>query len=132
MITSHDILSLKHKNFGHHVIRESFCESGEISGFPERGADLWGLPGKSGELLGKSGKLPGNLWIAVKVQSERTSGEVAGELPGKFGNFRGSPGLFIPLQARGLVYEAASALKMGMRARAQAAQKASPEERHTQ
>ena len=39
--------------------------------------------------------------------------------------------IFIPLQARGLVYEAASALKMGMRARAQAAQKASPEERHT-
>ena len=53
---------------------------------------VWGA---SGELPGKSGKLPGNLWIAVKFHSERTSGEVAGELPGKSpGNFRGSPGTF--------------------------------------
>ena len=35
--------------------------------------------------LGKSGKLPGNLWIAVKFHSERNSGEAAGKLPGNKG-----------------------------------------------
>ena len=52
------------------------------------------LPGKSWKLAGQSGKLPGNLWIAVKFHSGRTSGEVAGEPPGNFGNFQGSPGAF--------------------------------------
>ena len=55
-------------------IRESVCESREDVRFPL---------GKSGrELPWKSGKLPGNLWIAVKFYSERTSGEVARQLPG--------------------------------------------------
>ena len=48
--------------------------------------------GKSGELPGKSGKLPGNPWIAVKFHSERTSGEVAEKLPGKFGELPGKSG----------------------------------------
>ena len=68
-----------------------------VSGFPEKGADLRGSPGTSGQVRGtsrKSGKLAGNLWIAVKFHRERTSGEVAGELRGKFGNFRDSPGTF--------------------------------------
>ena len=43
--------------------------------------------GKSGELRGKSWKLPGNLWIALKIQSERSSREVAEAN-------RGSPGSF--------------------------------------
>ena len=50
------------------------------------------LPGEFGEHPGKFGKLPGNLWIAVKFHSERTSGEVAENLRGSSGNFRGSPG----------------------------------------
>ena len=57
-----------------------------------KGADLWGSPGTSGlvgELPGKFGKLPGNLWIAVKFHSERTSGEVVEEIPGKFGELPG-------------------------------------------
>ena len=56
--------------------RESFC-------LP----DLRKLPG---ELPGKSGKLLGNLSIAVKSHSERTSGEVAGELPVKSGELPGT------------------------------------------
>ena len=67
-----------------------------MSGFPEKGADLRGSPGKPpgkfGELPGKSGKLPGNPWIAVKFHSERTSGEVAEKLPGKFGELPGKSG----------------------------------------
>ena len=35
----------------------------------------------------KFGRVPGDLWIAVKFHSERTSREVSGELPGKFGDF---------------------------------------------
>ena len=70
-----------------------------VSGFPEKGADLRGspgkLPGKSGELPGKSGgKLPGNPWIAVKFHSERTSREVAEKLPGKSGELLGKFGDF--------------------------------------
>ena len=54
-----------------------------VSGFPEKGADL----------RGKSGKLPGNLWIAVKFHSERTSGEVAEKTSGEVrGTSGGSPG----------------------------------------
>ena len=52
------------------------------------------LLGKSGELPGKSGKLSGNLWIALKFHSERTSGEVAEKLPGKFGKLPGKSGDF--------------------------------------
>ena len=42
----------------------------------------------------KSGKLPGNLWIAVKFHSERASGAVAEKLPGKFGELPGKSGEF--------------------------------------
>ena len=69
-----------------------------VSGFPEIGLT-------SGEVPGKSGELPGNLWIAVKFHSERTSGEDAGELPGKFrelpkksGNFPEARGSLTPSQ----------------------------------
>ena len=69
-----------------------------MSGFPEKGADLRRSPGnfrgKSGELPGKSGKLPGNPWIAAKFHSERTSGEVAEKLPGKFGELLGKSAEF--------------------------------------
>ena len=50
------------------------------------------VEGTSREPLRKSGKLPGNLWSAVKFHSERTSGEVARELPG------GSLGSLTPSQ----------------------------------
>ena len=65
-----------------------------VSAFPEKRADLRGSPGTSGEVSqtsGKFGKLPGNLRIAVKFHSERTSGEVAENFRGSSGNFRGSP-----------------------------------------
>ena len=68
-----------------------------MSGFPEKGADLRGSPGTSGEVwgsLGKFGELPGNLWIAGKFRKERTSGEVAEKLPGKFGELPGKSGDF--------------------------------------
>ena len=75
-----------------------------VSGFPEKGADLrgspgtsgevWGTSGKVGELPGKFGELPGKLWIAVKFHTERTSGEVAEKLPGKFGELPGKSGDF--------------------------------------
>ena len=62
-----------------------------VAGFTERkGLTSGELLGKFGELQGKSGKLAGNLWIAAKFHSERTSGEVAekllGERPGTFQN----------------------------------------------
>ena len=66
-----------------------------MSGFPERGADLRGSPGN---FPGKSGKLPGNLWIAVKFHSERTSREVAEKLPGKFGDSPEAWGSLTPSQ----------------------------------
>ena len=47
-----------------------------MSGFPENGLTSGEVRETSGELP-KSGKLPGNPWIAVKFHSERTSGEVA-------------------------------------------------------
>ena len=57
-----------------------------VSGFPEKGADLWGRPGNFRGSLGNfRRKLPGNLWIAVKFHSERSFGEVARKLLGKFG-----------------------------------------------
>ena len=63
-----------------------------MSGFPEKGVRE--TSGEVRELPGKSGKLPGNPWIAVKFHSERTSGEVAGKLPGKFGELPGKSGHF--------------------------------------
>ena len=45
--------------------------------------------GEVRETSGESGKLPGNPWIAVKCHSERTFGEVAEKLPGKFGALLG-------------------------------------------
>ena len=77
------------------IIRKSFCESGEGVRLPRERGCLWGSPetsGKSGELPGKSGKLPGKPWIALKFHSERTSGEVAKKLPGKFGELPGKSG----------------------------------------
>ena len=63
------------------------CQASQRKGLTS--GEVWG---KSGELPGKSGKLPGKLWIDVKFHSERTSGEVARELPGK------SPGNFWEVQ----------------------------------
>ena len=42
--------------------------------------------GSSGELPGKCGELLGNLQIALKIHTERSAGEVAGELLGVWGN----------------------------------------------
>ena len=87
------------------ALREVLASQERVSGFPETGADLRGSPGNFrgspgnfrgglGNFWGTSGKLPGNPWIAVKFHSERTSGEVAEKLPGKFGRLPGKSGDF--------------------------------------
>ena len=71
-----------------------FVSQERVSGFPEKGADVRGSPGTSGEVWGTSGKfgkLPGILRIAVKFHSDRTSGEVAENFRANSPNFRGSP-----------------------------------------
>ena len=85
------------ENSDGYVSGKVFASQERVSGFPEKGLNLRGSPGNfrgsPGELPGKFGKLPGNPWIAVKFHSERTSGEVAEKLPGKFGGTSGgSPG----------------------------------------
>ena len=60
---------------------------GNFQGSP---VNFRGSPGTSGEVWQTSG----DLWIAVKFHSERTSGEVAEKLPGKFGELPGKPGDF--------------------------------------
>ena len=68
-----------------------------VSGFPEKGADLRGSPGTSGEVRGTSGEVwetSGEPLVTVKFRSERTSGEVAEKLPGKFGELPGKSGGF--------------------------------------
>ena len=85
--------------------RESFCETGEVSGFPEKEADLRGssgnfpgksgeLPGKSGKLPGKSGKLPGKPLILLLSSTVRelaggTRRGTSGEVRGTSGEVRG-------------------------------------------
>ena len=79
-----------------------------VSGFPEKGGDMRGSPGTSGEVWGTYGEVwetSGDLWIAVKFHSERTSGEVAEklpgevrELPGKSGDFPEARGSLTPSQ----------------------------------
>ena len=59
-----------------------------VSGFPEKGADLRGSPGTSGEVWGTSGEPP----VADRFHRERTSGEVAEKLPGKSGELPRSSG----------------------------------------
>ena len=76
---------------------ELFMSHQGVLGFPERGVDLWGGPGtsgRSGESLGKSWTFSQNLWIALQIHSERSPGEVIGELPGKFKEILRSPGTF--------------------------------------
>ena len=75
-------------------VRESFCESGEGRRGCQASQRQGLTSGVSGEPPGRSGKLPGNLWIAVKFHSERTSGQVAGELPGKSRELPGKSGTF--------------------------------------
>ena len=75
-----------------------------MSGFPEKGADLRGSPKNLREVPGTSGEVwetSGEPWIAVKLHSERTSGEVAEKLPGKFGELPGKSGDFP--EARGIL-----------------------------
>ena len=74
-----------------------FVSQERVSGFPEKGLT-------SGEVRGNFRGSPGNFrgslgnfrgtWIAVKFHSERTSGEVAKKLPGKFGELPGKSGDF--------------------------------------
>ena len=73
-----------------------------MSGFPEKGADLRGSPGTSGEVWGISGEVwetSGEPPVADRFHSERTSGEVAEKLPGKFGELPEKSGDF--REARG-------------------------------
>ena len=69
-----------------------------MSGFPEKGADLRGSPGNfrgsPGNFRGSLGNFRGSPGSSVKFHSERTSGEVAEKLPGKFGELPGKSGDF--------------------------------------
>ena len=53
------------ENFSSLLEFSDFVSQERVSGFPEKGTDLRGSPGTSGEVWGTSGELPGNLWIAV-------------------------------------------------------------------
>ena len=53
------------------LFRETFCESSEVSGFPEKRVDLWGGPGNFRASLGN--------------------------FRGSLGNFRGTSGLLLEL-----------------------------------
>ena len=70
-----------------------------MSGFPEKGADLRGSPGNlqksPGNFRGSLGNFQGTPGLLFHSE-ERTSGEVAEKLPGKFGELPGtiSPALF--------------------------------------
>ena len=66
-----------------------------MSGFPVIGLTSGEVRETSGEFRGTSGEVwetSGEPWIAVKFHSERTSGEVAEKLPGKFGELPGKFG----------------------------------------
>ena len=68
-----------------------------MSGFPEKGLTSGEVRGTSGEVWGTSGEVwetSGEPWIAIQFHSERTSGEVAEKLPGKFGELPGKSGDF--------------------------------------
>ena len=68
-----------------------------VSGFPEKGLTSGEVRGTSGEVRGTSGEVwetSGEPLVTVKFHSERTSGEVAEKLPGKFGELLGKPGDF--------------------------------------
>ena len=68
-----------------------------MSGFPEKGLTSGEVRETFGEVRETSGEVwetSGNPWIAVKFHSERTSGEVAEKLPGKFGELPGKSGDF--------------------------------------
>ena len=74
-----------------------FASQERVSGFPETGLTSGEVRETSGEVRGTSGEVwetSGNPWIAVKFHSERTSGEVAEKLPGKFGGLPGKSGDF--------------------------------------
>ena len=67
-----------------------FCESGGVSGFPEKGADLQGSPGNlrrsSGNFRVKFGKFQGTLTLLLSS----TVRELSGKSPG---NFQGLSGM---------------------------------------
>ena len=46
-----------------------------VSGFPERGVDLWGGPGTSGEVQGTCGEVWGTSGWLLKIHCEISSGE---------------------------------------------------------
>ena len=76
--------------------RESFCESGEVSGFPEKGADLRGslgnLRGSSGNFRGSLGNFLGTFGLLLSSTVRELPGKSPKNFRGSLGNFRGSPG----------------------------------------
>ena len=98
---STSVLDSKHSIMGsadiHRKPQESekvFANQERVSGLPEKGADLRGSPGNfrgsPGNFRGSPGNFRGSPGIAAKFHSERTSGEVAEKLPGKFGELPGT------------------------------------------
>ena len=80
------------------TLEEVFLSHQRVSGLPGRGVDLWGGPENLQRSLenfpGNAGKLLENVWSALKIHSESSSGEVAEGLLGKFGEPLRSPGTF--------------------------------------
>ena len=65
-----------------------------VSGLPEKGADLWGSPGTSGEVLGTSGEVSetsGEPLGAGRFHSERIPGKLPKNFQATSGEVRGLP-----------------------------------------
>ena len=74
-----------------------FVSQERVSGFPEQGLTSGEVRGTSGEVWGTSGEVwgtSGEPLDCLKIHSERSSGEVAEKLPGKFGELPEKSGDF--------------------------------------
>ena len=63
-----------------------------VSGFPEKGADLRGSPGTSGEVRGTSGNFRGTSGLLLSSTVRELPGKSSKNFRGSSGNFRGSSG----------------------------------------
>ena len=105
---------------------EVFASQERVSGFPEKGADLWGSPGNlrgsSGNFRASLGNFRGTPWIAVKFtvrslprKSPRNFRGSSGELPGKSGDFPEARGSLTPPPATRQICLQSYGIKVGFR-----------------
>ena len=62
-----------------------------VSGFPEKGAELWGSPGN---FRGSLGNFRGTSGLLLNSTVRELPGKSPKNFRGSSGNFRGSPGTF--------------------------------------